>query len=186
MNSNHNPKGQEERIIAETNVIFAEQMKHFKNSCDAIHDIENSLTAIGNEAFRAALLSPGRTVQADDGTEWQHDFDLSKITSICHRRVAGKIEFAIIECLSLPTCETKEVLNIGHNIRDVLREFIRDQKQILNLWKDDVKAQVSEHLAENYPHQDMSQVVESFEAKMERVISERQSLAQNRSRGMRV
>ncbi|HEU6448490.1 MAG TPA: hypothetical protein VFV23_08640 [Verrucomicrobiae bacterium] len=186
MNSNHILTGQEERIAVETNAVFAEQMKHFKNSCDEIHGIESNLTTIGNEAFRTALLSPGRTIQTDDGTEWRHDFDLSKITSICHRRIAGKIEFAVIECLSLPTGEAKEVLNSGHNVRDVLREFIRDQKQILNLWKDDVKAQVSEHLIENYPHQDMSYVVESFEAKMERVISERQSLAQNRSRGMRV
>jgi hypothetical protein len=161
-------------------------MKYFKNSCDAIHNIESNLQTIGNEAFRAALLSPGRPIQTDDGAEWRHDIDLSNITSICHRRVAGKIEFAVIECLPLPTGEAKEVLNSGHNVRDVLREFIRDQKQVLNLWKGDVKEQVKEHLNKNYPRQDMSIVVESFEIKMSRAISERPSLAQNHSRGIRV
>ncbi|HUB87039.1 MAG TPA: hypothetical protein VMB22_04045, partial [Verrucomicrobiae bacterium] len=69
---------------------------------------------------------------------------------------------------------------------DVLRDFIRDQKQVLNLWKDDVKAQVKEHLDQNYPRQDMSIVVESFEIKMSRAISERPSVAQTQSRGIRV
>lgn len=186
MSYNHIPTEHEERVAVETNAIFAEQMKHFKNSCDAIHEIENNLTAIGNEAFRAALLSPGRTIKTDDGVEWRHDFDLSKITSICHRRTEAGLEFAIVESLSLPSGEAKDVLNSGHNVRDVLREFVRDQKQVLNLWKDDVKAQVKEHLAKNHPYQNMSIAVESFEIKMSRLISERSSHSQKQSRGIRI
>jgi hypothetical protein len=86
----------------------------------------------------------------------------------------------------LPSGERKEVLNSGHNVRDVLREFLNDQKQVLNLWKDDVKEQVKEHLDKNYPRQDMSIVVESFEIKMSRAVSEIKSLAQNQSRGIRI
>ena len=44
----------------------------------------------------------------------------------------------------------------------------------------------NEHLDKNYPRQDMSIVVESFEIKMSRAISERSSLAQSQSRGIRV
>src|SRR5208282_4903995 len=113
----------------------------------------------------AALLSPGRTIQTDDGAEWQHDIYLSKITSICHRRTAAGLEFAIVECLPLKSGEVKSVLNSGQNVREVLKAFMRDQRQVLNLWKDDVKAQVREHLDEKYPHQDMGIVVESFEIK---------------------
>ena len=65
----------------------------------------------------------------------------------------------------------KDVLNSGHDVREVLQAFMRDQRQVLNLWKDDVKAQVREHLDEKYPHQDMGIVVESFEIKMARAIS---------------
>jgi hypothetical protein len=186
MNYNHIPTAQEERVAAETNAVFAKQMKHFKDSCNAICEIESNLRTIGNEAFRVALLSPGRTIQTDDGAEWRHDLDLSQITSICHRRTAAGLEFAIVESLSLPNGEQKEVLNSGHNVRNVLREFIRDQRQVLNLWKEDVKAQVSEHLAEYYPHQNMSVVVDSFEIKMDMAIAESKSLAQSQSRGIRI
>jgi hypothetical protein len=112
--------------------------------------------------------------------------DLMKNISICHHRVAGEIEFAVVESLPLPSGETKDVLNIGHNVRDVLKMFARDQRQVLNFWKDNVKEQVKEYLAENYPHQDMSIVIESFEIKMSRAVSEIKSLAQNQSRGIRI
>jgi urease gamma subunit len=186
MNYNHIPTEQEEQVAAETNAVFAEQTNQFKAICNAIHNVENNLSAIGNNALKAALLSPGHVIQMDDGTEWQHGLDLSNITSICHRRTAAGLEFAVIECLPLQSREMTEVLNSGQNVRDVLREFIHDQKQVLNLWKDDVKAQVKEYLDENYPHQNMNIVVESFEIKMSRAISERQSLAQNHSRGVRI
>lgn len=186
MRYNERPTALQESAAVETNAAFSKQMQQFKDTCGVIHDLEGNLTTIGNEAFRAALLPSGRAIQTDDGTEWRHDLDLSKITSICHRRTEAGLEFAIVECLPLPTGETKDVLNSGHNVRDILREFIHDQKQVLNLWKDDVKAQVKEHLDENYPRQDMNIVVESFEIKMSRAISERPSLAQTQSRGIRV
>ncbi|HVU09450.1 MAG TPA: hypothetical protein VHG89_13005 [Verrucomicrobiae bacterium] len=67
-----------------------------------------------------------------------------------------------------------------------MRDFIHDQKQVLNLWKDDVKEQVKEHLDKNHPYQDMSVIIESFEIKMSRAISEIKSLAQSQSRSIRV
>ena len=76
---------------------------------------------------------------------------MSKITSICHRRTAAGLEFAVVECLPLKSGEMKSVLNSGHKVREVLQTFMRDQRQVLNLWNDDVKAQVREHLDEKYP-----------------------------------
>ena len=63
---------------------------------------------------------------------------------------------------------------------------MHDQRQVLNLWKEDVKAQVREHLDEKYPHQDMGIVVESFEIKMARAISETRAVTQSQSRGIRI
>jgi hypothetical protein len=45
---------------------------------------------------------------------------------------------------------------------------------------------VKEHLVEKFPNQDMSIVAGSFEIKLARAISEKQTLAQNHSRGMRI
>ena len=175
-----------ERANADAMTVFAEHMNQFKGVCDVLRDIESNLSTIGNDALKSALFSPGRAIQTDAGTVWQHDVDLSKITSICHRRTAAGLEFAVVECLPLKSGGMKSVLNSGHNVREVLREFMRDQRQVLNLWKDDVKAQVREHLDEKYPHQDMGIVVESFEIKMARAISERRAVAQNQGCSVRI
>jgi hypothetical protein len=49
-----------------------------------------------------------------------------------------------------------------------------------------VLIRLKEHLAEKYPSQDMSIVAESFEIKLARAISEKPTLAQNHSRGVRI
>ena len=117
---------------------------------------------------------------------WGYAVDLTEITSVCHRRTAAGLEFAIVECLPLKSGEKKDVLNSGHDAREVLQAFTRNQRQVLNLWKEDVKAQVREHLDGKYPHQDMGIVVESFEIKMARDIARRETLAQSRSHGIRI
>jgi hypothetical protein len=56
----------------------------------------------------------------------------------------------------------------------------------LKVWKDDVNAQVKEHLAEKYPHQDMDIVAGSFEIKMARSLSQTYVNTQSQSRGVRI
>ena len=186
MNYYERPTPLQEQANIEAMQQFAEHLNQFKANCDVLRSIEGNLSTTANDALKFALLSPGRTIQTDEGTKWQHDLDLSKITSICHRRTAAGLEFAVVECLPLKSGEMKEVLNSGHSIRDVLRAFTYDQRQVLNLWKEDVKAQVREHLDEKYPRQDMGIVVESFEIKMARAISEARAHTQSPSRGMRI
>jgi urease gamma subunit len=186
MNYYERPTPLQEQANAEAMQHFAEHLKQFKANCDAIHNIESNLPATTNDASRAALQSSGRVIQTDDGTQWQYAVDLTKITSVCHRRTAAGLEFAVVECLPLKSGELKEVLNSGHDASEVLQTFARDQRQVLNLWKNDVTAQVREHLDEKYPHQDMSIVVESFDIKLSRDISRRESLVQNHSRGVRI
>lgn len=186
MNHHQRPTALEEAANAEAMTVFAEHMNQFKDVCDVLRDIESNSPAIGNNALKIALLSPGHVIQTDDGAEWRHDLNLSKITSVCHRRTEAGMKFAIVECLPLKSGEMKSVLNSGHNLREVLQSFMHDQRQVLDLWKEDVKAQVREYLAEKYPGQDMSLVVESFEIKLARAISETRAMVQNQSRGIRI
>ena len=188
MNYNEKTTVQQEQATVEVKAVFANHLSQFKASCDAVQDIERNLAAIANEALKSAFLShnQGKIIQTDDGTRWQHDLDLSQISSICHRRVAGKIEFAIIECLPLKVGEIKDILNSGNDVRDVLKTFTRNQRQVLTLWKDDLKAQIQEHLAEKYPGQDMNIVADSFECKMALAISETHKHAQNQSHSIRI
>ena len=186
MNYYQRPTPLHEQANTEATQYFAEPLKQFKANCDALHNIEGNLSVTANDASRAALQSSGRIIQTDDGARWQHAVDLTGITSVCHRRTAAGLEFAIVECLLLKSGQMKEVLNSGHDARGVLQAFTHDQRQVLNLWKEDVKAQVREHLDEKYPRQDMDIVIESFEIKMARDIARRESLVQNRSHGIRI
>ena len=186
MNYYERPTPLHEQANTEAIQHFAEHLKQFKANCDALHSIKANLPVTANDASRAALQSSGRIIQTDDGAQWKHAVDLTEITSVCHRRTAAGLEFAIVECLPLKSGEKKDVLNSGHDAREVLQAFTRDQRQVLNLWKEDVKAQVREHLDGKYPHQDMGIVVESFEIKMARDIARRETLAQKHGRGIRI
>jgi hypothetical protein len=186
MNYYERPTALQEQAYAEARQHFAEHLKQFKANCDAVHNIESNLPATANDAFRAALQSSGRVIQTDDGMQWQHAVDITKITSVCHRRTSGGLEFAVVECLPFKSGEMKDVLNSGHDASEVLQTFARDQRQVLNLWKNDVTAQIREHLEEKYPHQDMNIVIESFDIKLAREISRRETLAQNHSNGVKI
>ncbi len=186
MNYYERPTPLQEQANAEAMQHFADHLKQFKANCDAIHIIESNLAATANDAFRAALQSSGHIITTDDGTQWQHAVALTKITSVCHRRTAAGLEFAVVECLPFKSGEMKDVLNSGYDAREVLQTFVRDQRQVLNLWKNDVTAQVREQLDEKYPHQDMSIVAESFDIKLARDISRRETVTQNQSHGVRI
>lgn len=186
MNYYQRPTELHEKANAEAMVVFAEHMNQFNANCGALRNIERNLSATADEALRAARFSSGRVIQTDDGAQWQHDVDLTERTSICHQRPATGLEFAIVECLPLKAREMRDVLNSGNNVKNVLQSFVRDQRQVLRLWKDDVTAQVREHLAKQYPGQDMNIVAESFEIKMARAISETRSILQSQSRGVRI
>src|SRR5208282_4529595 len=186
MNYYERPTPLQEQANSEARQHFAEHLKQFKANCDAIHNIESNLPATANDAFRAATQSAGRVIETDDGTQWRHAIDLTKITSVCHRHTSAGLEFAVVECLPFKSGEMKDVLSSGHDASEVLQTFARDQRQVLTLWKNDVTAQIRERLEEKYPHQDMSIVVESFDIKLARDISRRETLTQNHSHGVRI
>jgi hypothetical protein len=186
MNYYEKPTALQEQAYTEAREHFTGHLKQFKANCDAIHNIECNLSVSANDASRAALQSSGHIIQTDDGTQWQHTVDLTKITSVCHRHTSAGLEFAVVECLPLKSGEMKDVLNSGQDASEVLQTFAHDQRQVLNLWKNDMTAQIREHLEEKYPHQDMSIVVESFEIKLARDISRRETLAQNHSIGVKI
>jgi urease gamma subunit len=187
MNDHARPTQLQETAYAEARQHLTKHLNQFKAECQSLQNLERNLPMLGNEAFKAALLrTTGPVIQTDDGTEWRQDIELMENVSVCHRRTAAGLEFAVVESLPLKSGEMKEPLNTGHSVREVLQTFVRDQRQVLGVWKDDVAAQVREYLAEKYPHQEMAIVVESFEIKLARAIAHGPTLAQNQSRGMRI
>jgi hypothetical protein len=107
--------------------------------------------------------------------------------SICHQRAGADLEFGVVEFVPMKSGETKNVfMGSDGSVRELLKTFVRDERQLLGIWKNDIVEQVKEHLAEIHPDQDMSIVAGSFEIKLARAISEKPTLAQNHSRGVRI
>jgi hypothetical protein len=79
---------------------------------------------------------------------------------LCHRTFSGEVEFAVVE--HFPAQNTNEIWNQGHQAIEVLRVFAGEQRQALQVWTEDMEAQVKEFLAEKYPGQDMSRVEDGF------------------------
>jgi len=96
MNYYERPTPLQEQANIEAMQHFAEHLNQFKANCAALRNIECNLSTTANDALKSALLSPGRVIQTDDCTQWQHDIDLSKVTSVCHRRTATGLEFAVV------------------------------------------------------------------------------------------
>jgi hypothetical protein len=61
-----------------------------------------------------------------------------------------------------PKRGANEVLNRGGNMGEVLKRFTQAQRQVLQLWTEDMTAQVKEFLAERFPVQEMSRVADAF------------------------
>jgi hypothetical protein len=187
MNYHERPTQLEETANAEAMTVFAELMNQFKTRCKGINNVEANLTTLGNTAFNAALQSSGRVVETYGGVKWQHGADLMENVCICHRRMEAGLQFAVVEFVPMKSGETKNLfMGSDGSVRELLKTFVRDERQLLGIWKNDIVEDVKEYLAEKYPDQDMSIVAGSFEIKLARAISERPALAQNHSRGVRI
>lgn len=77
---------------------------------------------------------------------------------------------------------------MGHRPLDGLRDFVRDQKEVLQIWPEDAASRVREYLAEKYPGQDMTRVSESSMRRLTNSVSTHETPAheQKQPHGIRV
>jgi hypothetical protein len=176
----------EEQAYAEARQHFAEPLKQFPVSREAVERLERSLSVIALAANMAAAHPTDKVVQADDGATWFKSVDLMDNICLCHRPNTGDVEYAVMEHFS--SRGTNEIWNRGWNAVEVLKMFTQEQRQALNIWTEDMTAQVKEFLAEKYPGQDMSRVADGFMHRFTHVISRQhnQSHEENHSRSMRI
>ena len=129
----------------------------------------------------AARSSSESVIQTDDGLQWHKDAVLFDNIFVCHRRTAAGVEYAVVEQFSNGS---NEIRTKGRNAVEVLRVFTWEQKHALQVWTEDLNAQVKEFLAEKYPGQDMSPVADGF---MQRFAhTERLQPRQTQSRRIRI
>jgi hypothetical protein len=185
------PTELEDKAHAEAVRHFAEHLKQFPASREAVERLERDADKIALAANRAATKPTPKenVIQADDGKQWHKSVDLMEDIHFCHRPISYGAEYAVVE--HFPAHGTNEILNRGWNAGEVLKSFTQEQRQALQVWTEDMTAQVKEFLSEKFPGQDLSRVADSFIHKCTtQAVSKKHELTpgheQNHSRGMRI
>jgi len=182
------PTELEDKAHAEAVRHFAEHLKQFPASREAVERLERDVAKIALAAnMAAARPTPQQNViQADDGEQWRKDVDLMENIHFCHRPISYGAEYAVVE--HFPARGTNEIWNRGWNAAEVLKVFTQEQRQALQVWTEDMTAQVQEFLAEKFPGQDLNRVADGFMHRFTHAASQRQtqSQAHNHSHGVRI
>jgi hypothetical protein len=158
----HRPTELEDKAHAEAVRHFAEHLKQFPASREAVERLERDADKIALAANQAAAKTTPKEniIQADDGAQWHKSVDLMENIHFCHRPISHGAEYAVVE--HFPARGANEILNRGWNAGEVLKSFTQGQRQALQVWTEDLSAQVREFLSEKFPGHDLSRVVDAF------------------------
>jgi hypothetical protein len=156
------PTELEDKAHAEAVGHFAEHLKQFPASREAVERLERDAAKIALAANRAAAKPTPKenVIQADDGKQWHKSVDLMENIHLCHRPISYGAEYAVVE--HFPARGTNEIWNRGWNADEVLKTFTQGQRKALQVWTADLTAQVEEFLTEKFPGQDLSRVTDAF------------------------
>ncbi len=150
----------ESRAHLEAAEHFAEQLKQFPVSRDHVTRLERDIAKLAVAAMTASQRPPqGEAVQTDEGWLWHKSVELYENVCICHRQGAKGIEFAIVE--RFPS-GSNEIWVKGRNAVEVLKAFSQDQQHALQIWREDIQAQMKQFLADRYPGEDRNRIAENF------------------------
>ncbi len=177
----------EGQAYTEAEEHFAEHLKQFPASRLAVERLEQDMAKIALAANTAASKTPAANpIATDDGKQWFRDVDLMDNIYFCHRPITGGAEYAVVE--HFPAGDRNEIWNRGWNVVEVLKTFVQEQRQALQVWTEDLASQVREFLAETYPGQDMSRATSNFMHQITHAVSERatRALDQNHIRSIRI
>jgi hypothetical protein len=185
------PTELEDKAHAEAVRHFAEHLNQFPASREMVERLERDADKIALAANMAAAKPTPKenVIQADDGRQWHKSVDLMENIHFCHRPISYGAEYAVVE--HFPARGANEIWNRGWNAVEVLKAFAQEQRQALQIWTDDVSAQVREFLSEKFPGQDLSRVADAFIHKCAtQAVSPKNTLThghqQNHSRGVRI
>ena len=182
------PTALEDQAYAEARQHFAEHLKQFPVSRQAVERLERNIAKTTLAANMAASKPTPKEniIQVDGDGQWHKSVDLMDNVCLCHHPITGGAEYAVVE--HFPARSTNEIWNRGWNAVEVLKAFAQEQRQALQIWTEDMTAQVKEFLVEKYPGQDMSRVADSFMHRFTHAVSQQHTQAheQNHSRGIRI
>jgi hypothetical protein len=182
------PTALEEQAYAEARQHFTEHLKQFPVNREAVERLERDAAKIALAANMAAAKPTAKqnVIQADDGAQWHKSVDFMENIHLCHRPISYGAEYAVVE--HFPARGTNEIWNRDWNEVEVLKAFAQEQRQALQIWTEDMTAQVKEFFGGKYPGQDISRVADSFMHRFTHAVSQQHTQAheQNHSPGIRI
>ena len=101
--------------------LFAEYLKLFPVSREAVELLERNLLKLARAAKMAASKPAENVIQIDAGVAWHRDVDLLDNIFLCHRPMSGRTEYAVVEYF--PANGTNEIWNQGWDAVQVLKTF---------------------------------------------------------------
>jgi len=152
--------GPEQQARTRADRHFAMYLEQFPISRAAVERLDQNiaqlaLTVPPELPIRARPLIPNHA-----SGSWLKQVDLMENIWLCHRPLDFMSEYAVVEYF--PAHDTYEIWNRGWNAMEVLRVFAQEQRQALEIWSEDMTAQLHGFLAENYTGQDMGRVADQF------------------------
>jgi hypothetical protein len=124
-----------------------------------------NIGSLDPQSQEAYVQAPG---SIGDKSPWELCMPLMQLDCnevlLCKRVCEHGNEYAVIDRSSVASAYTKangptDILRTGDNPRQVLHEFIRGERETLQLMVNDITANVRLFIAEKFPYQDLRRVV---------------------------
>lgn len=146
-----------------------ELYRHFAEHARQFPLIRRAIDRLAANASKFALKAatnasrPGRAsafIKTADHKQWHKDAALMENIFLCHRPMVRGAEFGIVEIFL--ALGVNEVGQRSWDAAELLQAFIREQREVLQVWQADLLAQVIEFLAGRFRDLDSSRVAGEF------------------------
>jgi len=169
---------------------------------DKLRKVEATARGLGSLDSQAQAGHAELPDSAGDRSPWEVCTPLMRLNHnevlLCKRVCEHGLEYAVIDHSPVASAYAKahgplDVLRTGDNPRQVLRNYLRSERQTLELMVNDITASVREVVKERFPKQDLRRVVNEIAQMCKRVVrigfsesaSESPSLTPKQSHGVR-
>jgi hypothetical protein len=169
---------------------------------DKLREVEATARGLGTLDSHAQDGHAELPDSAGDRSPWEVCTPLMRLNHnevlLCKRVCEHGLEYAVIDHTPVASAYAKahgplDVLRTGDNPRQVLRDFLRTERETLQLMANDITASVREVVKERFPKQDLRRVVNEIAQMCKKVVrvgfsespSESPSLSPKQSHGVR-
>ena len=168
----------EQKAYTEVITSMAWLLKELNDAAVALVEIEKTIPALAKQA--SDNTPENSSTIRDTDSEWQIHRTLHKSARnevlLCSRRTEQGTQFGIVEQFTHNSVYANargeaDVQMTSNQASLLLQDYLAQERQVLQLFKQDIIVSVEETLAEKFPGQDYSRVIKAISASCEKSIS---------------